>query len=190
MAERSGIIADIIGGTGSGKGYALLLRNLLPAYDAMESRLDALRGSSGLGELAMPEIYRAAALRSDLAALGGADWAATLPLLPAGERYAERVVAAAAGARLIGHVYVRYLGDLNGGQILKRRLAGSLGLPPRALGFYDFPAIADLGRFAADYRRALGRAADRADFADIADEAAEAFRHNIQVSEEVKRAAI
>ena len=45
---------------------------------------------------------------------------------------------------LIGHFYTRYLGDLSGGQILRRLLAPVLALPPgEGLRFYDFAGYPD-----------------------------------------------
>src|SRR5207237_3072297 len=55
----------------------------------------------------------------------------------------------------ISHAYTRYLGDLSGGQIIKKILARSLALPPEALSFYEFPEIADIRRFKDAYRDVL-----------------------------------
>lgn len=41
-AERTGIIRDLLHGGASREGYILLLRNLLPAYLAMEHKLSAI----------------------------------------------------------------------------------------------------------------------------------------------------
>ncbi len=46
-AERTGIIRDLLRAEASRDGYILLLRNLLPAYRAMEQGLERHRGSSG-----------------------------------------------------------------------------------------------------------------------------------------------
>ena len=44
-AERTGIIRDLLRGEASREGYILLLRNLLPAYLAMEHGLERHRRS-------------------------------------------------------------------------------------------------------------------------------------------------
>ena len=184
QAERSGIVAEILRGRASRTAYALLLRNLLPAYRAMEAGLERHRLSPGVRWFARPEMYRAEAIAADLAALGGAH-----ALLAAGAAYADRI-AACDGPRLIGHAYARYLGDLSGGQVLKRLLARTLGLGPEATSFYDFPAIADIDAFKQAFRAALDRAGGEiADPAAVLDEAAEAFRLNIAVSEAVQAAS-
>jgi heme oxygenase len=190
-AERSGIIAAILAGQGTVQGYKLFLRNLLPAYQHMEQGLERKK-TTVLACVAQPGLYRAAAIEADLLKLEGANWQQTLRLLPEGERYAQRVAVACEGdgTRLIGHAYARYLGDLSGGQILKRLLARSLLLEPQALSFYDFPEIPDADAFKSVYRKAIDDAAGKiADVAAVIDEALVAFELNIDLSEAVAAAA-
>jgi heme oxygenase len=184
-AEHSGIIRDLLRGTADKTGYALLMRNLMPAYQALEAGLRAHRVSTLLQPLARHELNRALAIEANLNAICGRNWRLTLPLLPAGEDYAARVNEAADGdgVRLIAHAYTRYLGDLSGGRILKRVLARTLALPPSALTFYDFAGIADLTAFKTEYRGAIdtvGAATARED--EIVAEGLAAFSHNIAVS--------
>jgi heme oxygenase (biliverdin-producing, ferredoxin) len=184
-AERSGVIHELLQGRADRHAYAVLLRNLLPVYREMELGLERHRDSPGLGEIAQPAVYRSAALESDLDALCGPTWQRMLPQLPAAGRYASLVAAAARGdgTRLIGHAYVRYLGDLSGGQILRRLLARSLSLQPQQLTFYEFADIAKLDEFKAGYRAALDRAALAVrDGESIIAEAEAAFRLNIEIS--------
>lgn len=188
-AERAGIIRDLLRGTASRAGYALLLRNLLPAYQALESGLDRHRGTPLLAALARPEVYRAAAIAADLALLAGPAWREVLPVLESGQSYAARVADAASGdgARLIAHAYTRFLGDLSGGRVMAARLASSLASLSAAVRFYEFPDIADLAAFKAAYLTAVDHAGHLvADRQAIVEEAAEAFRCNIRVAEEVK----
>ena len=127
-----------------------------------------------------------------LTALSGQAWAERFPILPAGARYAARLAAIADGddgACLIAHAYARYLGDMSGGQILKRLLARSLALDDMALSFYDFPAISDIKEFKAEYRAAIDRAAaEVGDLRSVIDEASVAFQFNIDVSDAVQAA--
>jgi heme oxygenase len=180
-------------GQATRRGYALLLRNLLPAYQRMEAELEARRFLPAFHGVARPAVYRASAMEADLSTLYGSLWADVLPLLPAGRRYAHRIetIAQDDGSRLIAHVYTRYLGDLNGGQILKRLLGQSLGLESNALTFFDFPGIADMSQFKADYRSAIDLSAPEiADVGPVIEEAAIAFNLNIQVSEAVRQAVL
>jgi heme oxygenase (biliverdin-producing, ferredoxin) len=183
-AERTGIIRDLLHGAATREGYILLLRNLLPAYRAMEQALERHVGSHGLGLVAAYRLERARAIESDLVALCG-DWSRDVPLLAAGEFYAKRVAQAAAGdgMRLIAHAYTRYLGDLSGGQILRRLLTRSLELRPTELTFYDFPRFSDLDALKADYRKILDQAGSlAADPQAVVEEGAIAFSLNIDLS--------
>jgi heme oxygenase len=190
-AERSGVIADMLGGRVSRRDYAHFLRNLLPAYRAMELGLEKHRKTPGVREMARPEIYRSRALEADLLALEGANWRQALPLMPAGARY-EACVSAAAdgdGMDLIGHAYVRYLGDLSGGQILARLLSRSLGIGPDALTFYMFPQIHDIAAYKQSFREALNRSTPEWHTERVIDAAILAFSMNLSISESVCRAA-
>jgi heme oxygenase len=185
QAERSGFVRDLLSGRASRHGYAVYLRSLLPVYEALERSLDRHRALPGLDALARPALYRTRFLESDLRALCGAGWPDVLPLLPKADRYRARIhdVAREAPLGLAAHAYVRYLGDLNGGRILRALLSRSVGLDASALGFYSFPLIADLQAAKGEFRAALDAVGDLAeDRFEIVREAATAFRFNIDVS--------
>ncbi|KPF92558.1 heme oxygenase [Rhodopseudomonas sp. AAP120] len=189
-AERTGFIADMLRGAASRRGYALLLRNLQPAYREIEDGLERHRHNPILAPLARYRLARAAAIAADLAALTGPDSDDQPPLLPEGEAYARTIAQAAGGdgSRLIAHAYTRYLGDLNGGQIVKRLLEKSLGLGEPELTHYDFSAIAEPAALKAGYRQALELAGAAAPDPDaIIAEGALAFECNIALSIAVQR---
>ncbi len=189
-AERSGFIADLLRGRGERTGYVLLLRNLLPAYRALEQGLERHGASPVFAGLAWPALFRSLALERDLDALVGPDWPRTIALLPEGKRYAEVVAAASGGAghRLLAHAYTRYLGDLSGGQVIGRLLGRSLGMGEEALSFYRFAAIEDPDAFKRDFRHALDAASPLVDRALVVEEAVTAFELNIALSEAIHRA--
>ena len=97
---------------------------------------------------------------------------------------------------LVAHLYTRYLGDLSGGQILRRAAVRAYGLTPPGgttldavdgVRFYDFRLIGKptkLRRFKDEYRRRLDdlRVAD-GDL--VVDEAVAAFRRNTQLLKEL-----
>jgi heme oxygenase len=188
-AERSGVINDILRKKADRHGYALLLRNLLPAYRAMEQALERLRDRAVFSAFATPALYRGDRIAADLTALTGAGWDRELPLLPEATLYAARVTAASEGdgGRLVAHAYVRYFGDLSGGQVMKRMLGQAMNLGAEELSFYDFPEIADHAAFKNQMRTAIDVdvAAHCAPEAVI-DEAKRAFEHNIAVSAAVQ----
>jgi heme oxygenase len=176
-AERSGIIADILAGKATRFGVALLLRNLLPVYQILDASV-----------VGHPILARSAAIEADLQVLAP-DHA--LPLLAEGAAYAERVGEAAKGAAagMPGHAYVRYLGDLNGGRIMKARLAACLGETAHALTLHDYPAMEDLKAFAHAYREELDLRVRGTDFTAVVTEALAAFEMNICLSCAIKARA-
>ena len=186
-AERCGFVADLIRGRATVRGYAVYLRNLEPVYAALEQGLEAQLpgGQSIIAAFGDPGLRRLSALRRDLAAVAGIDWATTTPLLPETVTYAAAIADAARGdgLRLAAHAYARYLGDLSGGQILQPLLARTLGLAPSALGLYDFPAFPDLDVPKQALRTALDRLPPSGVHAEVfIEEAIAAFEHNIAVS--------
>lgn len=188
VAERSGIVRELLLGRGSVASYALLLRNLLPVYRAMEAELSARKVARELGCLADVRLHRADAIAADLNVLTGSRWRRTLPVLPAAKRYSERVrlIGSTDRSRVLGHAYTRYLGDLSGGQILKCLLGRTLSLSSDSLNFYEFPGIGNIDEFKAHYLRALDAYGDRQEQIDaIVDEAVVAFRCNIELSDAV-----
>jgi heme oxygenase len=110
-AERIGIVAAILTGTVTQSGYATCLRNLLPAYREMEQALPGPGAVPGLGYLNWSSLHRAGRIEMDLGILAGPGWPVTLPLLSAGQRYADRVrqVAADNVELLLAHACTRYL---------------------------------------------------------------------------------
>ena len=114
---------------------------------------------------------------------------AELPLLPEGAAHVDQVRRAVEGdgTGLIAHAYVRYLGDLNGGRIMGRRLVDCLGGFARGLTFHEYPLLEDLRGFTNVYREKLDQAVRATVFDTVAREAVAAFEANIVLSEAVKR---
>lgn len=191
-AERTGVVRKILRGKISRPAYALYLRNLLPAYEQLEKSLDFHRRAPGVRRVANTALYRAEAIKADLRHLAGHDWRDRLALLPAGGDYARQVAQAATGRgeALIAHAYTRYLGDLNGGQVIQRRLRRTLDIEAGGLSFYEFPALSDLAAMRGEYRAAIDRsAAEISAHRDVLREAVAAFELNIAVSLAVEQVA-
>jgi len=190
-AERSGFVADMLTGRVSDAAYQLYLRNLYEIYFALErgwQDKDALPWSA---RLLRPELKRASAIASDLERLSGSDWRDRYPLLTSTIEYRERIEALIKefrDAEVAAHLYVRYLGDLSGGQVLARRLAGRSALPEEALSFYRFDDISDTTAAKHQFRQSLDAlGAATVDPGRAADEAQLAFQHNIDLSCEVRQ---
>lgn len=188
-AERSGVMRALLRGELGQGAYALLLRNLHAIYAELEAALAQHGGHPVLALVDDPLLRRRAALEADLALLGGADWASALPLAPASRDYARRLqhCAAAEPALLLAHAYVRYLGDLSGGQLLQGIVARSLRLADeRGTAFYRFEAR-DAQELATRFRAGLDAAPLDAGAADaIVREACWAFAAHERLFEELQ----
>jgi heme oxygenase len=193
-AERSGIVSDILKAQVDRAGYALFLRNLLPGYQALEAALEGNRHHPGIAAIARPEVYRASALEADLTALSGPDWGENLPLLPASRALSARIAGLIhqdGAAGLVAHAYTRFLGDLNGGQMMMRLLARSLLLEESELNFYRFLSIPDIEVFKREYRAAIDRSGlELLRVEAVVEEAAVAFEYNIEISLAAREAVI
>lgn len=190
QAERSGAVRALIEGVLPKAGYALLLRNLHPVYCALEGAAEGLPKNSPVVRFVPSVLHRRQAIVRDLAAILGTDWADRLAVLPEAVSYADRVTEAARGTGLplIAHAYVRYLGDLSGGQLIRGRLQSSLALSPAELSAVEFPGIRDVHLFRSEFRAALDALrVTPAEAEDIVQEAQDSFRLNIALSDAVWR---
>jgi heme oxygenase (biliverdin-producing, ferredoxin) len=143
-AESSGAMAELLQGRLSPQSYGVMLLALQTLYTALEAGLRAHTDHALVGALPLQGLARVDAIGSDLRALRAARplGEPEPPLPPAARGYARRLRDLARGPRpwlLVAHAYVRYLGDLHGGQVLRERVGKLLGpLAIDATAFYDF----------------------------------------------------
>ena len=159
--ERAGMMPRMLSGRLDRLTYCRLLRNFHAIYQALEAALDRHRGLPPVAAVWFAGLARTAALERDLLDLHGDRWLQELPVAAAGERYVRRLEELDQGdpLLLVAHAYVRYLGDLSGGQILRKIVAGALNpaAPDSATGarFYLFPAPGAV-ELAQQFRAGLG----------------------------------
>ncbi len=186
-AERTGIVADMLHRRLKRDDYIRFLRDLHAVYEVMEAALERTREHPALSALRFPELDRAESVAADLATLHGATWRRDLPPSPAARTYIDRIGQAEARhpERLAAHAYVRYLGDLSGGQMLKKLIGQSLGLNgTEGLAFYEFPEVPDAAVFKDGYRRRLDAMPLSAEEADgVVAEARDAFLLNMDLAQ-------
>jgi heme oxygenase len=153
-AERSTFMSALLRGRMDRAAYAALLHNLQAIYAALEPALRRHAAHPALAPLDLAALARTQALRDDLAVLG----LEATALRPASSRYAQRVneLDATHPELLLAHAYVRYLGDLSGGQLLQGIVAESLQLSPgTGTAFYDFGGEQAAARLNRAFRAAL-----------------------------------
>jgi heme oxygenase len=186
-AEAEPFIADLMAGTRSRDDFTRLTGQLRPIYAAIEPAVAALRADGRLADLLDPRLDRVAAIDHDLAALANGDAAALTRPLDATRAYVKRVRAVAGSEpRLLAHHYVRYLGDLSGGQIIASLMRRHYGIPDEALTFYAFEGIGSKGGFKTAYRRHLDVVlADPSFYDEMLDETRSAYEANRRVFAEL-----
>jgi heme oxygenase len=187
-AERTGVMAQFLRRTLPRDGYVALLRALYVIYDALERGAAAHRSSRVIATLFDPALARADALAADLTTFAGADWRA-LPVAPTAARYAARLdeLAAHHPQLLVAHAYVRYLGDLHGGQVLGKLVRAQYDVTDAdGARFYDVSAVGELHPFIARFRASLDAVTrDPAERDAIAAEALHGFREHITLFAEL-----
>jgi heme oxygenase (biliverdin-producing, ferredoxin) len=138
QAEGMGFSRALLAGEATPLQLAALIRGLAPAYRLLEQQAPAAAQSLGAHCIPWNALARSTALEHDMAKL------AVLPATPASAAAQDwlehlHTLAVSAPQRLLAHAYVRYGGDLSGGQQLAQQAAGILeqaGLP--ALSFWVF----------------------------------------------------
>jgi heme oxygenase len=188
-AERSGVMRRLVRGELSRREYVSLLFNLAEIYGALESELERNRTHEALSWLDIDALSRRLPLLRDIEALGAADDVDVI--VPTTAEYVERVRNAGANAPhlLISHAYVRYLGDLSGGQILGPIVGRVFGRDGRHVtSFYEFPLIADIAAFKRRFRDQLDRIGNGVASDGIIEETKSAFVLHERLFRELEQA--
>jgi heme oxygenase len=179
-AESISFIRSFIKGDISKEAYCQLLVNLRSVYCVLEEELDKHWNLELIEPLHFPdELERTLALDADLDFFQCHDLKPT----PSAISYVARLreVGDTNPALLVAHAYTRYLGDLSGGQVLKRATIRrfKLGADGKGVKFYEFSRIKDLKRFKEMYRARLDALpVSQEAAAELVDEANHAFDLN------------
>jgi heme oxygenase (biliverdin-producing, ferredoxin) len=190
MAENTGFIACFLKGTVEKTSYRKLVANFYFVYSAMEEEMHRHREHPLLSKLYFPELNRKDSLENDLAYYFGSSWRDQVAPSDATQSYVARIhqVSNSNPELLIAHCYTRYIGDLSGGQILKKIAQNGMNLTDgEGTSFYEFRQIPDEKAFKKQYRAAMDSLPIDAATADrIVDEANDAFGMNMHVFKELE----
>ncbi len=163
QAETAPYVRQLLAGALPLSAYTALVAQNHAIYTALEASAEAWRDDPVAGPFVFDELTRVPHLEADLAQLLGPGWRAGAERLqvPATERYVVRLheVAGDWPGGFIAHHYVRYLGDLSGGQVIKANITRIYGEPGhRSTGFYTFDGIEKVKPFRDRYRDLLDQA--------------------------------
>ena len=161
MAENTAYMKCFLKGIVEKEPFRKLLANLYFVYTTLEAELLRHRDHPVVGLIYFPELNRKASLEKDLAFYYGDNWQDQIAPSEAGKVYVDRIkeISNSKPALLVAHSYVRYMGDLSGGQALKNIVRSALSLPPdQGTNFHQFdafPSVEARRGFKGRYRDAL-----------------------------------
>lgn len=158
QAENTPFIRELFAARLPLETYRIFLTQLYQIYTALETNATIFQEESFLKPLYLPQLFRRRALERDLDFyFGSKSWQKIDPF-QATYTYKQRIEFTSREwpLGLVAHHYTRYLGDLSGGQAMKRIVAKMYHLDSEnGLAFFNFPQISDYATFKNEYRARL-----------------------------------
>nr|YP_009243841.1 heme oxygenase [Sporolithon durum]AMK96083.1 heme oxygenase [Sporolithon durum] len=189
MAENVNFVKSFLGGVVDKKSYRKLLANLYFIYSALEEEIENNKDYKAIQMIYFPQLHRKASLEEDLIYYYDHDWKSKIAASSATQVYVNRIhsIGRSQPELLIAHAYTRYMGDLSGGQILKKIAKRAMQLEEnQGTNFYIFKSIDDDNKFKQMYRTALDNVPIGKETVDqIISEANIAFHLNMKVFQEL-----
>lgn len=192
QAENAEFMKNFQKGELTQEGFKLVMASLYHIYVALEEEIERNKENPVYTPLYFPEeLHRRASLEQDMAFWYGPRWQEAIPYTQATKHYVQRLqeVGRTEPELLVAHAYTRYLGDLSGGQVLKKIAQKALNLPSsgEGLAFFTFPNIASATKFKQLYRSRMNTLEMTPEVRQrVLDEAKTAFLLNIQLFEELQ----
>jgi heme oxygenase len=190
MAENVGFVKCFLKGVVEKNSYRSLVKNLYFVYTAIEEEMAKHQNHPILSKIYFPELNRKESLEEDLSYYYGPNWREEATPSAAGEAYVQRIreVSESEPELLVAHSYTRYLGDLSGGQVLRKIAKTAMNLSDgEGTSFYEFEEIPDEKEFKNNYRQAMNDLPiDQATADRIVEEANAAFGMNMNMFNELE----
>lgn len=161
LAENTAFMKCFLKGVVEWEPFRKLTANLYFVYRTLEAEMARHRQHPVVGPLLFAELARTPKLEQDLAFYYGADWRSQIHPSPKGQAYVAHLqdLSATDPSLLVAHAYVRYMGDLSGGQSLRNITRSALSLPPdQGTGLHEFdqlPTVESRRQFKQRYRDTL-----------------------------------
>ena len=200
LSENTAFMKCFLKGVVELEPFKKLTADLYFLYSALEEEMARHADHPVVGPMVFGELLRTAKLEEDLAYYYGDNWRDLIQATPAGAHYVSRIreVSRSNPALLVAHAYVRYMGDLSGGQGLRHIVRSALNLPPdKGTGLHEFdqlPTVEAKRDFKIRYREALNSLpVDEVLVQELINEANLAFALNRDVFHELEpdvRAAV
>ena len=191
-SEGAGFMTDLMKGEGTRDDYIALVAQHYFIYEAIESAEQVFADDAVVAQFATTRLTRLPALEADLEFLLGDDWRDQISPLPTTVAYVDRIRRVADdkwSGGFVAHHYTRYLGDLSGGQFIRKVMQRRFGFETNGVGFYLFDEIADPKEFKETYRDELDAVSwDEAERERVIDEVLLAYRFNTELFDDLARA--
>ncbi len=191
-SEGAGFMSDLMTGKGTREDYIALVAQHFFVYEALEAAATEFADDEVAAPFLSDQLTRQPALEADLSFLLGDAWRDAIAPLPTTERYVARIHEIAAdhwAGGFVAHHYTRYLGDLSGGQAIRRIMQREFGFETNGVGFYLFDQIASPKAFKETYREQLDSAGwDAAERERVIDEVLAAYRLNTELFDDLAQA--
>lgn len=160
-AETSSFIVELLEGRACYSAFTMLAVQQLVIYRALEEVLhEHYLDHPLLAAVDDRRLDRVGEIERDLSTLIGSDFEVrladgSLPISEATVAYARTLREEHSAEMILANHYVRYLGDLSGGQIIARLAGRHYAVPEQALHFYRFDGIEKIKVYKDRYRAAL-----------------------------------
>ncbi|OCT83019.1 hypothetical protein XELAEV_18025555mg [Xenopus laevis] len=192
QAENTEFMRNFQKGQVSLEEFKLVMSSLYFIYDALEEEINRNKDNPVFSPVYFPlELHRKNALEEDLEYFYGPQWRKKIICPHSIKNYVDRLhhVGQKEPELLVSHAYTRYLGDLSGGQVLKKIAQKALQLPAsgEGLAFFTFDNVTNATKFKQLYRSRMNSIETNTDTKKrILEEAKTAFLLNIKVFEELQ----
>ncbi len=166
-AENSPFMVALLKGELSTDAYCDYLAQLAPIYETLESWLDT---KLPLFDRRLDRFER---IIADIDSMCG-----TQVVMDETIEYAKHlksIIEKKDEVRFLAHHYVRYLGDLSGGQAVAKLVMRNMSIPPNFLSFYEFDQIKDKVRYKETYRENL-------DSLELSEEQTQSFISEVMIA--------
>lgn len=154
-SKDSDFAISIMSGKLGTQGFIEWQRALYPIYVKLEGILKKNRKDPVLHIFDHRKLDRAERIYSDLQKLGEDPILNPSPLKTVVPYIAAIQKASEQPQRLMAYHYTRYMGDMNGGQVIARAMENVCGIDKNALSCYDFSEIGDAYHYRKQYKTLL-----------------------------------
>lgn len=166
-AERSPFMVALLKGELGTDAYCNYLAQLAPIYETLES------WTTTKLPLFDRRLDRFERLMSDIDSMCGMQM--ILDETISYKQHLEAIIKEKNEIKFLAHHYVRYLGDLSGGQAVAALVQRNLRIPPNFMSFYEFDQIGDKVRYKETYRDSL-------DNLELTEEQTESFISEVMIA--------